>query len=225
MTRVTDETLGAYLDGELAPQERVAVERAIAADLELRRRLKSLRGADAKLREAFPLPPASPNDPIVRQISAVASLPGTAGRSLPWRTPATALAAGLAGLAVGFFAPERPSAGDALTLPASVVQVLQTRASGQTLDGARVLFSFKSDNETPCRQFASDTAAFAGEGIACRNASGWRLVAWVEGERASPEAFHAAGADDALEAVVNRLDKSGPLTDADERALLERGWR
>jgi hypothetical protein len=224
MTNVTDEALSAYIDGELPPEQRTAVERALEADGDARNRLQLLRDADATLREAFPLPAARRNDPIADHIRN--TLQGAqSGRGAPLRGPAMALAAGLAGLAIGFFASDSRSAGDAFAMPATVRQVLETRASGDVHDGARVIFSFTSDNATPCRQFATETASFSGEGVACRDGSNWRLVAWVEADKAAPGDFHTAAGVDALDAVVERLDRSGPLPDDVERALLERGWR
>lgn len=225
MTPVTDETLGAYLDGQVTPDERAAIERAIAADADVRRRLQDLRAADATLREAYPLPQARMDDPIARRIRSAARGSGVGLRPQALRAPAVALAAGLAGLAVGFFASENRAGDDTLGLPASIANVLETRASGDAERGARVLFSFISHDDTLCRQFAANAATLSGEGVACRDDGRWRLVAWVQAEHPIPGQFQAATGERPLDVIVDRLDRSGPLSDDTERALLARRWR
>lgn len=226
MTRVSDEDLGAFLDGELPPEARDALEKIIATDADVRARLDHMRAADAALQDAFPAPQTRLDDPLVRRIRSASKASGkTDSHASRSRGALMALAAGIAGLAVGFSASSRWTQSDPSMLSGAVRDALESRPSGETHDGVRVLFSFNTDDASPCRQFVTATETLAGEGVACRRGSDWRLVAWVESRPEAAGAFRTAAGDGELDAVVDRLDRSGPLSEEDERILLGRRWR
>lgn len=226
MTRVSDEDLGAFLDGELAPEERDAVQRLAATDPVIRSRLDHMRAANEALRAAFPSPQTRLDDPLARRIRDASKAPDRAGGKPVWsRERRIALAAGLTGLTIGIGASAFRSESDPSALGGTVRAALESSPSGETRNGVRVLFSFNTDGATPCRQFVAATATLAGEGVACRKGSAWSLAAWVETGPETTGTFRAAAGEDPLEAVVDRLDRSGPLSEADERRLLERRWR
>lgn len=246
MDRRTETEIAAWLDGELAPEDRARVGRLIETDPEARALAERLSRNDALLREAFaaPLqepvpqrlasalrdPPAEPEGRVVRLADR---------RRTVWR-PA-AMAAGLA-LVVGF------GAGAALNLGGGVETVgglavgaasdpiaaaLETARSGEALADVRPLASFETDAQGVCREFETlgPGGAPAGQGLACRNAEhGWRvLVAADIGPEAAAEpdgAFAPAGgaATDATSSVLDALGAGPALTPEAERAAIERGW-
>ena len=132
-------TLVAYLDGELGPAVALCVEAALAEDNALRERLAALRRVDGALSAAFdpileiPLPPLAlvSGRPPVGRGSPVAQR--RVGRMV-------ALAAGLAGLILGFaggqFGPSlwEPSEPPGVAaIHAQLPDVLETQLSGTTV--------------------------------------------------------------------------------------------
>ena len=53
MNRISEETLSAYIDGELSSNERLAVDQALADSPDLRAELNALKSADEIARAAF----------------------------------------------------------------------------------------------------------------------------------------------------------------------------
>src|SRR5262245_46992774 len=101
---MSDERLHAYMDGELAEPERIALERELAADPAQRARLDQLRGPDAELR-------APHREESRRAEPALARLrlaePRARAARLPWLLVPLAAAAGLvAGLFLRGRAPD-----------------------------------------------------------------------------------------------------------------------
>jgi hypothetical protein len=96
-------------------------------------------------------------------------------------------------------------------------------------------FSFRSAGQQPCRRYELRSAArehFAG--YACRNGDGQWLVhahAKLDAPQANPGGGFAPAsgvatgdADRALEAAIGAASAGGAYTDAEERALIARGW-
>jgi anti-sigma factor RsiW len=83
MNAYDDETLGAYVDGELDDAEREALERALADDPELARRVEAQRQLRQALDAAF-APTLS--EPVPERLLRAAREPG-AGTVVPFRTP------------------------------------------------------------------------------------------------------------------------------------------
>lgn len=133
--RWSDETLSAFLDGELPGEEAARLEAELAADPKLRGRVEALRAADAAVRSAYasiagePLPDrvlalidvhapaAAPSAGVAAmRTSARQALSGPEGRRRRFHVPAS-VAAGIA-LAVGFlsavalYGPRRPDVSD-----------------------------------------------------------------------------------------------------------------
>src|SRR5262245_15597365 len=98
---LTDELLCAYLDGELDAETRVRVDRSLEQDPGARVRLDRLRNADAWLRRAVPEPTSVSADPLIERIL---SEKPSARRRFDRLAPfvPVALAAGIAGIALGF---------------------------------------------------------------------------------------------------------------------------
>lgn len=137
-TTWTDQ-LSEYLDDQLAPEARAALESHLAACADCRDVLADLRLVTAAAATLEPTPPAADLWPGIAERIGVASsvVPLRARR---WRLPA-ALAAGLGLVAVGaggaWLALRSPAAGDpvAAAAPATVTGVL-VRGDGRSADAA-----------------------------------------------------------------------------------------
>jgi hypothetical protein len=234
IANLTDEVLCAYLDGELSPEARAALEHQLLSEPGARVRLDRLRDSDDRLRRAFALPAAAAVDPLVRLLRADSPdnvVPMRASRFRRYVAPVgLALAATVAGLAIGFGwrgAIEAPVVNTAsgLALSEKLEKALDHNLSGRPRAGMKVLFTFLRDDGVPCRQFEVASGAVAAEGVACRNpGKRWQVSAWREMPRAV-DGYRTAGGDESpIEAVVDALDASGPLSPTDEAALIAKGW-
>ena len=234
---LNDELLCAYMDGELDAEMRARVEKALIDDAGARVRLQRMRVADERLKAEIPLPALQPNDPLSARI-----LDGkpVVRPSLRLGAVITALAAGAAGVIVGFVlarpqqAPVAPVAAVApapslsgASSNALLLAALDGGESGKAIDeggrSAQIILTFESDDGRYCRAFRSHEANAAAEGVACRNDGQWEVVAW-DGTVDPDEGFRAAGASELLDDVMDRLGGSAALEAADERALIERHW-
>ena len=166
-------SLVAYVDGELAPDEMLRVEAAMAEDEECRKTVRQLREATALLRGAYndivaePLP-ANITTLLGNSVKPRATSKGTTQKFTEWRgwIP-LALVASLAvlfiGLPGGYFlaqqqiaqqitAHEAAHRADQLAMAAAISRALEEHLSGQTVDwqnpdsGSRV-------SVTPIRTF------------------------------------------------------------------------
>jgi hypothetical protein len=207
---VSTEQLLAYLDGALPPGEMKAVETALAADPELRRKLEHQRMLAQTLSHAF-----SPvlDEPVPERL-----LQAVVSRTAPtWPErmtailrdaftghpllsgSATATAALAAGLVLGVFA-SGPQRGDFASGPqglvarAGLAQTLDRQlASNQEAGAARkVGLTFRNAKGAYCRTFTVPGSA----GIACHEASGWAVAALASTDaQTSSPAYQMAGSD------------------------------
>jgi surface antigen len=196
MTQIDPSKLVAYLDRELDGAEARSVERTVAADPGLEARLQSLQDVDLALRAAFDPVMTAPLPPLVMQPqllqgagSGRAGMPRAAGRAAPW----LALAAGFAGLVVGFAAGQIgpdlvPTDEPAVVaaIEAELPDVLETEVSGTTVafndpiqgvsGTVKPVGTFKNADGSFCRAYearASDEdATVTSRGIACRDRDG-----------------------------------------------------
>ena len=230
---LSDEVLCAYLDGELSPEARAALERQLPGEPGARVRLDRFRENDERLRKAFALPADAASDPLRQLLTPDAR----SARVVSFRTRlrryaapiGLTLAATVAGLAIGLGwcggddAPEVPDA--APQLSATLQNALDRNVSGELRRGVMVLFTFRRADGTPCRQFEILDAGRVTEGVACRgNEDRWLPVAWEQGAR-DAGGYRPAGADDsAVDAAVEQIDATGALSQAEETRLISAGW-
>lgn len=220
---IDDETLIAYLDGELDPARASVVAAAIASDPALARKAEQHRRLKEKLRHAF--------DALLHTSASAAGIPASAqvidfrprqilrpAPSLNWRRY-MALAAALAfGLIAGFAlrpaaeGPARTAAGE-LVASVGLARALDSQLSGTMKNGIRIQSSFRDETGSICRGFTGVAAS----GIACREGDQWRL----EG------LFPASGSteDPQVTALAAALSSGKPLDTAQEKAARKRGWR
>jgi surface antigen len=234
---LTDDVLCAYLDGELSPEARAALERQLPGEPGARVRLDRLRESDDRLRRAFALPSAAATDPLVRLLTSDAPadnvVPMRASRLRRVAAPlGLALAATVAGLAIGFGmrgavdAPAaKAAASSSLAISNSLHDALDRNASGQPRAGVTVVLTFRRENGALCRQFEVVDGAGSAEGVACRSADKrWQVSGWHEMPRDVGGYRTAAGDESPIEAMVDVLDASGPLSPEEEAQAIRRGW-
>jgi hypothetical protein len=234
ITHLTDEVLCAYLDGELSAEARVALERQLLSEPGARVRLDRFRESDDRLRRALALPSEAAADPLVQLLTGDSS-----GNVRPIRTSGPrrflapiglALAATVAGLAIGFGwrdAIDTPAtdAASGLVLSGGLHEALDHNPSGQLRAGVTVLFTFRREDGVSCRQFETANIEASADGVVCREAGKrWRVSAWREVPRATGGYRTAGGDESPVEAVVDALDASGPLSPSEEAALIAKGW-
>lgn len=110
---VNDGTLTAYLDGELTADEEAALERRLAADVDLRDRLEVLRSGSRPFRPAYAvLLEAAPAERLGAMLADLADKnAGVRRRSVAWRQRLATIAAALvifaAGAVAGYFLPSK----------------------------------------------------------------------------------------------------------------------
>lgn len=242
-----DELLCAYLDGELDAATRAEADQALARDPGARLRLERMRRADARLREAFPLQPTAADDALAARIlafSADGAATGgdarAAGSSTvtPLRKPAevvltrrrplrlAALAAAVSAVAVGYLL--RMGGGSENPTMTAFNAALDRAASGEQVQAGPValqpVLSFRAADGRYCRVYEQSAAGTSSEGLACREAGGWQVLAQAPSTTA-PGALQPAGGNAEVDALMNRLGGEPALDAAAERALIAKGWQ
>jgi hypothetical protein len=238
--KIEEETLMAYVDGELDPANAARVEAALADDPELAAAVARERALRQRLRSAF--------DPVVeepvpeRLIAAARGekpLSQTAAASRPPRRRGTwrywgAMAAGiLVGVLFGQALPDRDSgpwrSGSDGVLMASgkLAQALDKQLASTPAGGATAIgLSFKASSGEYCRTFTTSQPRTLA-GLACRGSQGWYVPTLLETQ--APSNGEMRTASTALPpALLDQVDArmEGEALDAEgERAARDAGWR
>jgi hypothetical protein len=220
-----DERLMAYIDGELAPAERAAFERELAADPGLQSEVAHHQALRSRLAAAF--------DPVVEEpvplrltlAAQAANAPGLRWRAPPWAAMAACLVLGVAlGRAV---LPERGplvARDGMLVARGQLAKALDQRLAAE--DGAvRVNLSFRSTEGRYCRTFQSAPDRMAG--VACHGPQGWTARALATWSPAADATYRTAGSETPAPVLsaVDGLIAGAPLDAAAERAARDRGWK
>ncbi len=221
---VSDEMLSAYLDGELEPAEAARVATLIASNAELAARLARHRRVDDLLREAAPETPTPDYDPLVERI--LGAEPPRSRAALWSARAVVALAVTiLIGVGAARYLPQDDplkitTAG--LVARGTLAQALEHQPSMSVAAPAPILvaLSLRTADGRFCRQFFIKSAT---EGLACREAGGWRVVATAE-QRAANGYRTAGGEDGPVDQAVQALGGE-PLDPAAEARALQQGWR
>jgi hypothetical protein len=236
------QTLMAFADGALPPEEAARVAALVAADPDLARQVAELRAGRAAVRDAFAAVLREPvPDRLIRAATGAspagaASIPPTrpvASNDNPplrrapprWRRPAVAAAASLLlGLGGGWaLAPGGDPAGPG-RLGRALEAALEGAPAGASA-GVTLLASHRLEDGGVCRSFAAPQGEGRLLGLACREqAGGWRLraaVAQQGGDALRP----AGGKDPLLAEMLERLGAAPAMAPAEERAAIARGWR
>lgn len=264
-----DDTLIAYLDGQLPEADYGPLEQALKDDAALRARLQALADSGELARRAFdpvllePVPPQliaaiwRAPDPRARPASpggsASAPPPAPGGRASlltwlglgsgrrAWPAFASVLVLGL-GAVIGWqLLVPSPTARWALhegrpVADPSLALALEVSPSGRVLRTAggtvEVLASFEQVDGGHCREFNRNSPDRTRDelGIACRDAEGtWQLDFLATEERTAdgaPAGYQTASDQqhDAADAFLRERVQRQPLGEAEEKALIGRGW-
>ena len=251
MNVIDDDTLQAYVDGELDAAGAAQIDAALARDEVLARRVQQARAFRAQLRAAFepvldePVPARL--SALLRPTLAPAANPAApigvavgrrgwgAGRRRPsrrWLVPGAAVAASLAVLAVGLWwqngsAPVRMHDGGQFAAGALSEALDQALASAPDPRAAvSVGLSFRGADGRICRSFI-EHARPAMAGLACHGDAGWSLPAFSAVAPPGGGELRQAASDlpvDVQAAIDARI--RGEAFDArQERAARDAGWR
>ena len=238
MTRkLDDETLVAYADGALGPEEAAAVRAALAADPEAAADVDRFRESARLVRAAFDDTLAEPVPPTLeRRIRAAARAAEAERHALDvlvrrrGRRPLVLAASVALLLGLGIGSRLGPATGDAAL--SGLGDALAGTASGVQAslpDGATLtpLSTFRDRDGRWCRQFARAADGRAGEGVACRDAGGgWRLAFLVPDGAAAGRGYAPAGEEPSLaDGLAGRMRAGEAVGDAQERDLIGRRWR
>jgi anti-sigma factor RsiW len=243
----TDETVMAYVDGELEPQARAALEAALATDADLARRVASCRALTVRLRGAYdpvmrePVPDAlvaaarqapSARATVTSIESAREARPPRAKRSWSWPAYGSLAASVAIGLIIGHFV---PWARDPLAVEHNQIvargelseALANQLASDQPRTApVRIGLSFRSKSGSYCRTFALQGDERLA-GLACRAGGDWRVDVLARAAGTASGGVEQAGSE-MPESVARAVDASiaGEAFDsAAEAAARQRQWR
>jgi hypothetical protein len=252
---IADETLMAYVDGELDAGGRAEVEAAMGADPETARRVADYRGQRERIKAAYE-PQLS--EPVPERLLAVlreASTPvdtarvhdlertrakrdelertRSAGRR--WRHPASLAASVLLAVGLGLFAWQREHGalvqqqGGSLVAGGLLARDLSDRlAADAGADGVRIGLSFLARSGEYCRTFTL-TAAPARAGLACRTSARWEIRNLAEARETDQGAggyrTAASSLPPSLLAAVQARITGDPLDRDGEIRARQGGWQ
>lgn len=251
MKPISEETLQAYVDGELGGDEVAQIDTALAHDELLAHRVQQARAMRAQLKSLFdpvldePVPEQfsallRPAPPAVR-VSTIPLATQTAHRgfgggrrrsSRRWLLPGAAVAASLAVLAVAFWW----HAGNPLVHTRDG-QEFAAGALSRTLDQGlasapdpsatiSIGLTFRSTDGHICRTFVSH-ASPAMAGLACHEATGWSLPVISPTTAPGGGELRQAVSDLPLvvQAAVDARIRGNAFDAQQERAARDGGWR
>jgi hypothetical protein len=241
------EDLMAYADGQMPAPAREALERDLARDDALRKRVDALRAQRTRVASAYadvidePVPdrlsallekPAPPATALaaVREDNRVERGAANDGRwRMSWAAWGGMAACLVLGVVIGMrFAPDGSPLSERngqLVADGALSQALSTRLAGDSGDSpVRTPISFVDHQGRYCRAFT--TAALAG--IACHEGGRWDVVDLAAGEPRAPSSAMRQAASALPPSVLEAVDRriaGGALDAQAERLARDQGWR
>lgn len=243
MKHWTDESLMAFVDGELGASERADLERAMAGDAELQARVAQMQAQRRRVEAAFApvlaeaVPdrlagllapaPATPAAPVV-DLAAAREVRATARRAMPgWAAWGGMAASVVLGVVIGLqFAGGNSDIGlrgDKLVAGGAVDRALSGQLASASAGPVAVQLTFVDRSGAYCRTFSTGAIA----GLACRENGQWTVQTVAATERAAEGTMRQA-ASSLPRAVLDAVDEriAGDALDAErERAARDQGWR
>jgi hypothetical protein len=235
MTRIDDQTLMAFADGELDAAEAAVVRDGLDHDAELRERLEKLREVDGLLRAAV-TPGTEMPDRFARLLKPSAQIVPLRRRT--WIPAGAAIAAALAMWVLGSAllpgaTPWLKNGGDGVAIAGSLAVAAANTPSGELVTAGdlrvRPVVSFVANDGRPCRELHVRHADMAARVIACRNsASGTWLVEALANVPATDFAadYKTAGVtkNPVIDAALTRLGVKTTMGAVDETEAIARNW-
>jgi hypothetical protein len=252
---ISDETLMAFVDGELDEPAQAAVESAIREEPEVAERVAQHRALRQRVQLAYaaelsePVPArlidaargsaATHETKIINFHDSRVANPSTArGARSPrrWWRPIGSMAASLIiGLGLGYVMwqraePLRQGAGGALMAQGKLAQALsgQLAADQSPRASIQIGVSFLAKSGEYCRMFSLAGSA-PSSGVACRHGQDWRIQALVQATGGASGASEYRPAGSGLPPVLLQYVEQQIVGDALDRAAeqsaLRKGWR
>lgn len=241
--KFSDETLIAYVDGELDAATRAEFDAALAADAELAQRLKRHVALATHIHEAFdavldePVPQhlldaAGGRQPTADVINLAQRRDAKQARGRRWSWPQWgAIAAGIvAGVAVGRYgaieSPQFVMDNGHVVARGALAHALSTQlASTQSADAAiKIGISFKAHSGEYCRTFI---VAKGAAGMACKDRNDWRVQVLAQPEAAGDGAYRMAASalPETLTRAVDAVIDGMPFDAEQEAAARRKAWQ
>jgi hypothetical protein len=251
---ISEQTLLAYVDGELDGAGRAAVEAALQGDPQLAGQVARQRALREHLAAAYdpvlaePIParllaaaqPAAAPDKVVDLAAArserkAATVGRAAGRGAHWAQWGGMAACLAIGLVAGreLLAPAGEIVlRDGKLLARGPLDKMLTQVAAADADPAtpnHVGLTFVSKSGVYCRTFGWGAGADASAGLACRNGPGWELRSLAHAAAGAtaggPMRMAASSLPEPVLRAVEAEIAGSPLDAQAERAALQSGWR
>jgi hypothetical protein len=232
MSAIPEETLMAYVDGELDEISRSRVERALSIDAELGAALEAQRRLKARLSGRYD-PVLSDEVPQrLRSMLETNVVPLAAARRLErpsrsWWPQAAAIAATfVAGLVTAGALSDggaSGTSGEALAAKGELAEALDSKLAAETASQpTRIGVSFAAQDGRFCRTFETSQLA----GLACRGDAKWDLVATARVTAPAGGEYRQAGSAAAVVMQTAQEMMAGQPLDAQaERRARDARWR
>src|SRR5215472_2712940 len=242
----SDETLNAYVDGELDAATRAALETAMTGDPELAQRIARQRALRARVREAFapvltePVPErllasvrGAPAAERAANVIAFQARPRPRWSWPQWGAMAASLVVGVL-LGPVLLRPAAPQSALETSGGRVVASGVLARALSQQLASAQpagapvaIGVSFHARSGGYCRTFVlHETQSLSG--LACREGPAWQVVALAQSEVPGAGGSYRQAASALPPAVSRTLDElivGEPLDAAGEATARAAGWK
>lgn len=240
---INDDILSAFLDGELSEQEMAQVQEAIAQRADIAERFNQLASVHALVRkqaaliDQVPMPAsvlALLHDDKVQEkntnVIELSRFRKTQQQAMMFMREHAALAASIA-LVVGFASGQWLSVDSDNPGDAALFAALDSTPSGQQVafaDGSSMMtrFSFVDTASRFCRQYQIQDGAGSSENLACRDASGWTLVASARSSAlAASDTYTTASGPRLLDSLLDVMMPGQALSQAEEQSAINGQWQ
>jgi hypothetical protein len=202
--RIDDQTLAAYVEGDLDPLQTAEIELAAGADAVLAERIRRARNRPAtpekaRVERAEPVTPVDLASVRARRKAKPKAESSSPSRSRQWIAAAVVVVV----LGIGLWPvvmkphPGAATAPDIAFDPDGLVAkgALETALTGQLSAGTprpiRITGTIRAHDRAWCRSFATPTL----DGVACREGGRWRLRATASGPDSTRKATISAAAE------------------------------